>query len=127
MNIWNVLKELHCNPHKKFKLINGNAILETDKNGNIDLSDIDYLNMEDNWIEIEVPEKDIKVAIAKSNKLKVKHKLIPKDLSQEITGYHTLSFILSTLISRLNDSEVVEIINNGDWFIDKDYNEKKEN
>lgn len=126
MEIWNVLRELHCNPHKKFESINGNGILKADENGNIDLTNINCFFKKDKWREIEVPEKDIKAAIAKSNKLKVKHKLIPINFTEELEGYHTLTFILSILISQLSDGEVVEIINNGEWFIDKGYNEKEE-
>ena len=71
MKTWEMIKELTENPKKKFRLKGNNVVLEV-VDGEIDLTDIDWVLLDDEWEEVKEPV-DFMTAIKSRKFVKVEH------------------------------------------------------
>lgn len=120
MKTWEMIKELTENPNKKFKLKGEeNEIYTSDREGKdgIDLIDIDFITIHDEWEEVKEPVSFME-AVKSDKRIRVEHKLVNDSDIGDLITFTPLDCLICALGEEYNKYEVKDILLNGEWYIE---------
>lgn len=120
MKTWQMIKELTENPNKKFRLKGEENIVYTDnifEDGKIELKDVDFITIYDEWEEVKEPVTFMEVLQSKSPKVRVEHSRLDHKEYDFVNNYYLFDKIIRILASEFSYN-LKDILLNGKWYIE---------